>query len=123
MGKLSRDKGKVGERETVKTYRSWGLPDPRRSQQVDGSLSSDVVVPVLPDLHTESKRYAKIGAMRFMDQAVADAAGVTENGRPYGKDPLPVVVMREDHGEQVIMLRTKDVPRFVGMLSDLGVGE
>ena len=43
IGRASRQKGKRGEREVVALLQSLGYPA-RRTQQVDGGLSSDVII-------------------------------------------------------------------------------
>ena len=63
--------------------RLFSLPA-RRTAQVDGSLTADIVCD--RDLHIEVKRRSKIGAMRFLEQAERDSTD--------GKKPL--VMLRED---------------------------
>lgn len=97
VSKSQRDKGKRGEREVVALFKAMGF-DARRTSQVDGTLSADVIVEGVP-LHVEVKRRAKIAALRFMDQAEAEANG----------SDLPVVFMREDGGpEWSVMLQARD---------------
>ena len=95
MGKSSRTKGKVGEREAAKALAKNLGPqaDPRRGVQYQGGPDSPDVVGALPGWHIEVKRYKGIAAMRFMDQAVDDAG-----------DLLPAVLMREDRGEWMLMV-------------------
>lgn len=73
-----------------------GLPDARRTQQVDGGLSADIHTE--KRVHVEVKRRAQIGAEKFMAQAEHDA------------DPgkVPVVVMRQDGGEWLLMVRLEN---------------
>ncbi len=106
MGKKSRDKGKIGEREVAQLFRNAGYPA-RRTAQVDGGLSADVLVPSLPWLHVESKRYKGIAACRFMDQAIEDA-----------KDKTPVVFMREDKGPWIVMMLAHDWLRDIALEGD-----
>ena len=106
MGKASRDKGKRGEREARDQIRKlWNAPDCIRAAQSCGAWSADVLA-ALPDSHVEVKRYAKIAACRFLEQAIADA-----------KDDLPILLMREDKGEWMVLLRMSDTPRFATSLS------
>lgn len=87
MAKKSRDKGKRGELEVVHLFKAHGHLA-HRTAQVDGSLSSDVIVDDYPGLHIEVKRYARVGVFRFWDQAVSDAA----------PEEHPVLFVKEDRG-------------------------
>lgn len=81
----SRQKGKRGEldaRDAVREH--WLAPHCIRSAQANGKYGADLLN-ALPGGHVEVKRYAKIGALRFLDQARRDAKG-----------EFPVVLMRED---------------------------
>ena len=100
MGKMQRDKGKRGEREVVQIMRDLGYPDARRARQSDGAVDPDVAG--CPSLWLEVKRRKNIAAARFMDQAVSDAK---EKG-------MPIVYLREDGGEWMVMLRSVDLPAF-----------
>ena len=84
MGRRSREKGKRGEREAVGVLRRLFSLPARRTAQVDGGLSADIVVGRA--VHIEVKRRAAIGAMRFLEQA--------ENAA--GEGNLPLVLLRED---------------------------
>lgn len=102
MGRSQREKGKRGEREAAAEVRRWWLaPGARRTQQVDGGLAADLVG-ALPEAHVEVKRRSGIAAVRFLDQADADR-------RPH---EYPVVLLREDGGEWLILLRLADSQRF-----------
>ena len=100
MGARSRTKGKAGEREWAAFLRDLGI-DARRSQQYAGGVGSADVVSDLAGVHWEVKRYARIAAARFLDQAVRDSAG----------ESAPVVAMREDRGPWILMLRAEDLPK------------
>lgn len=120
MGKASRDKGKRGEREVVDLFKAHGFTA-HRSAQVDGTMSCDVVTSI-PALHVEVKRYAKIGAMRFMDQAVRDAKAAGPWMTILGADPdgksfprLPILFMREDEGPWRVMV---DADLFFEMVKE-----
>jgi len=94
MGKASRDKGKRGEREARdQVVKHWNSPGCVRSAQVSGLFSSDLMYGP-PGLHLEVKRYAKIGCMRFMEQARQDSRD----------EDVPTVLMREDNGEWCVMV-------------------
>ena len=80
-GSLSRNKGKRGEREVADLLRSQGI-DARRSQQFCGLEQTADLTTSLDGVHCEVKRYARIGAVRFMEQAKRDAG-----------DGIPMVAM------------------------------
>ena len=101
MGKMQRDKGKRGEREVVKIMHRLGFPEARRARQSDGAIDPDVAG--CDPFWIEVKRRSSIAACRFMDQAVQDAKDGT----------IPVVFMREDHGDWVVAFRVEDFPRAV----------
>lgn len=104
----SRDKGKRGELEARDMVRlQWDCPDCVRSAQVSGKFSSDLMYG--PEgLHLEVKRYAKIAACEFMEQAVRDA-------RP---GEIPVVLMRQNEGEWLLVVRFADSPGFASLLHE-----
>jgi len=101
MGKSSRTKGKVGEREAAKALAKNLGPqaDPRRGVQYQGGPDSPDVVGALPGFHPEVKRLKRIAACRFMDQATRDA----------GSGLRPLVLMREDCGEWLLIIRLDDI--------------
>jgi len=55
----------------------------------------------------ECKSYARIAALRWFDQAKANCKGHT-----------PVVVMKENRGEMMAMLRLEDLLKLVGRKRD-----
>lgn len=83
----SRNKGKRGEREVVTLFKDFGF-DARRTAQVDGGLTADVLVKEIPTAHIEVKRHASMAVFRFVDQAVEDKK----------EGQTPVVFIREDGG-------------------------
>ena len=102
MGLASRNKGKSGEREARDQVKEvWNCPDCFRSAQACGSYSADLLGGP-PGLHLEVKRYKRIVAADFMTQASEDAKD----------DEVPVVLMREDSGKWLVMVRMEDTPKF-----------
>ena len=91
-GLRSRNKGKRGEREVAELLRSFGV-EARRSQQFSGQDQTADLTTSVNGVHFEVKRYARIGAARFLEQAKRDAG-----------DAVPVVAMREDRGEWMLMI-------------------
>lgn len=114
MGKASRDKGKRGEREVRDLFTAEGYKA-HRSAQVDGTLSSDVVVTELPCLHVEVKRYARVAALDFLDQAKADAGYHTDQ-HGFSSNRVPAVFIRDDNRpEWAVLVRAKD---FLDLVRD-----
>lgn len=101
MGRASREKGKRGEREVAEILRQMGLAA-RRSQQYSGSEGTADLVTSLAGTHWEVKRYSRIAACRFMDQAEEDAL----------VNDVPVVALREDRSAWMVMVKLSDLPRL-----------
>lgn len=95
----SRNKGARIEREAAKALAAvTGLPHERGAR--NGVPGADDCVG-WPGVHEEVKGRKKIAALRWLDQSIADAG-----------DDLPIVVMKEDRGEFVLMVRLSDLPRL-----------
>lgn len=95
MGRMSRQKGKVGEREVAELLRSHGFPARRGVQFAGGPDSPDVVG--LPGVHVEVKRTESLRLYPALEQAMqdrkpGDVASVwhRQNGRSW------VVIMPAD---------------------------
>lgn len=73
MAKMSRTKGKVGEREVADLFRQHGV-DARRGQQYNGVEGQDVIVD-LPGVHVEVKRVEAFRLYPSFEQAKRDGAG------------------------------------------------
>lgn len=100
MGRMSRQKGKVGEREAVNVVciGMWGCKDAARTSQRRGDKTPDIDLG-LP-MHCEVKRHARIAAIRFLEQAERDS---------HGEQP-EFVLMREDGDtEWVFMCRARNL--------------
>lgn len=86
MGKLSREKGKRGEREVSQLFREFGF-EGRRGQQFKGTSDSpDVVVQAPVPLYVEVKRREALNVPATIEQARSEA--------PTGA--YPVVFHRRD---------------------------
>ena len=107
MGKHSRQKGKRGEREAAaQIAHYWGAVGARRSVQFCGR-AGDADLTGVPGIHVECKRYARIAALDFLEQAEMDATA----------GEVPVVLMREDCAtEWTVMLRVSQAPEFARRL-------
>jgi len=96
MGKMSRDKGKVGEREVAALLREFGFEGRRGVQYRGGSGSADVEG--LPGFHIEVKRVEKFNLDAAYAQAVTDADGKATPVVFHRKSDKPwAVVMDAKH--------------------------
>ena len=102
MGRMSRQKGKAGERECAAEVTPLFGPARRGVQYAGGPESPDVHLSD-SDLHIEVKRTERLNPYRFMDQAVSDS---TRTRR------APLVVMRSSHKPWLILCRLDDLPRI-----------
>lgn len=97
MGKMSRQKGKRGEREFAAFLQTFGI-EARRGVQYHGGPESPDVVSSLP-IHWEVKRVERLDLHGSMRQAIDEAAP--------GK--MPVVAHRRNNGEWIAVLNMKDL--------------
>lgn len=89
MGRMSRDKGKRGERELANALRNCGY-ETRRGQQYSGTETSADVVG-LPGIHIECKRTESLRLYESLEQAERDAGASGDlpavfhrkNGKPW----------------------------------------
>ena len=96
MGKMSREKGKRGERAVAALFREYGFTDAKRGQQYHGGPDSPDVVGV-PGLHIEVKRTERLNLYDALAQAKRDAG-----------EELPVVIHRKNDSEWVVILSFDD---------------
>lgn len=97
MGRMSRQKGKRGEREFAAFLCSLGV-EARRGVQFHGGPDSPDVVSGLP-VHWEVKRVERLDLHGSLKQAVDEAAP--------GK--IPVVAHRKNNGEWIAVMSMKDL--------------
>lgn len=71
MGKMSKEKGKLGEREVAALLKAHGF-EARRGQQFAGGGDSPDVVHNIPGLHIEVKRTEQLNLYAALDQAFQD---------------------------------------------------
>ena len=95
MGKMSRNKGKTGEREIASILREYGY-DARRGVQYHGGADSPDVVG-LPGIHIEVKRTERLSLYDAMAQAIHDCG-----------TNIPVVMHRKNNCEWVAIMRLPD---------------
>ena len=101
MGKLSRDKGKRGERMWRDMLRSFGFKKAYRTQQFSGKSpdgSADVNCPELASIHWEVKNVEKLNLWAAISQALFD--------KPAGK--IPVVAHTKNNYGWLVTLPAED---------------
>jgi len=104
MGRMSRNKGKVGERELSKELsRLFGV-ECRRGQQFNGIDGRDVVG--IDGLHIECKRTEALSLYPAIEQASRDA-GVGE---------VPVVFHRRNKKQWLAVVELDRLPELVTQL-------
>lgn len=94
MGRMSREKGKRGEREFAKLCREFGY-NARRGQQYNGLDGEDVVG--LDGIHVEVKRVEKLNIEKALQQAEKDRQG-----------KIPIVAHRKNGEKWKITMRAED---------------
>ncbi len=102
IGRGSKNKGKVGEREVVQCLLAYGFEARRGQQYAGGGDSPDVVhnLQIAADcaVHIEVKRTEKLSLWASLDQAEEDA--------PPGD--IPVVFHRKSRKPWVVILNASD---------------
>ncbi|QIB68248.1 hypothetical protein Ami103574_02490 [Aminipila butyrica] len=96
MGKMSRDKGKRGERELANKLKEHGF-NAKRGQQYCGA-NGDADVIGLPDIHIEVKRTERLNLYEALAQAKADKRA----------GEMPIVAHRKNNCEWVIIQPLED---------------
>lgn len=96
IGKLSRNKGKVYERELAGNLREYGY-DTHRGQQFCGK-NGDADVVGLPGIHIEAKRREQITIYDWMAQSISEAK----------QEESPVVMFRKSNCETLVVMRLPD---------------
>lgn len=95
VGKLSRDKGKRGEREFAALCRDHGY-DARRGVQYNGLDGEDVIG--LPGVHIEVKRTEALRIYEAIEQAARDAKA----------GQISIVAHRRNNADWLIVTRAED---------------
>lgn len=73
IGRSSRRKGKVGEREVVNALKAAGFEAAHRSAQYCGNTGDAPDVEGLPGIHIEVKRVERLNLRKAYEQAVNDS--------------------------------------------------
>ena len=107
MGRLSRNKGKTGERELAHELQRVLGVSARRGVQYSGGADSPDVITDIPNLHIECKRTEHFRMFEALEQAIHDAE----------ESKVPVVMHRPNHRPWVVVLRLDDLPKLVECLN------
>jgi Holliday junction resolvase len=102
MSKLSKDKGKRGEREVAALMREYGF-EAVRGQQHSGSPDSPDVKHNMMNFHVEVKRAERFRLFEALAQARADA-------KP---SDVPLVFHRMNNTEWVIIMSARDFLKLI----------
>ncbi|WP_312372709.1 hypothetical protein [Lachnoclostridium sp.] len=101
IGKASKNKGKVGERELANKLKEYGFDDVRRSVQYNGRHEEGQPdLTGLDGIHVECKRVEKLNIYDAIEQAKREC-GCTE--LPFGYD-LPAVFHRKNNHEWLVTM-------------------
>ena len=104
MGKLSRDKGKRGEREVVELLKSHDF-EARRGQQFRGGSDSPDVIHNIPGVFIEVKRTETMSLYPVLEKAKEEAGGA-----------VPVIFHRRSDKPWVVVLEAE---AFLDMAEDI----
>lgn len=102
MSKMSRTKGKVGEREIAKILREHGYAARRGAQYCGANGDADVIG--LPDFHIEVKRVERLDLESALNQSISDAR----------EGETPVVFHRRNRTPWKVTLLLDDFLRIIG---------
>ena len=100
MAKISRERGKIFEREVANFFKDYGY-DAYRTAQHKGKTGLAADVENVPNLHIEAKRRRSIGVYEWMHQAQDEA-------KAEGKGNIPVVFCRADDEKMLVVMRAED---------------
>ena len=112
MGKMSRDKGKRGEREAAKALKDLGITA-RRAQQYCGVAGDSDLITDIDKLHFEVKRVERFNLYSALEQADGD--------RKSGQ--VPVVLHRKNGKPWAIIHYLKDWNQIAEALPVREVGD
>ena len=99
MGRMSRNKGKVGEREFASFCRDQGY-DVHRTAQCRGNTGQAADVEGLPGIHVEVKRTESFRLWDALEQSEHDAV--------VGGDGIPIVAHRKNDYPWVVVMYAED---------------
>jgi Holliday junction resolvase len=105
MGKMSKEKGKRGEREAAKALGEIGI-EARRAQQFCGVAGDADLITSVEDLHMEVKRVERLNLYGAIEQADGDRKA----------SQIPVVLHRKNGKPFVVIHYLKDWPRIAEVI-------
>ena len=97
-GKMSREKGKRGEREWAAMLREHGCPEAYRGRQFHGRDDAPDVVCSWP-WHFEVKRVESLNLAKALEQSIGDC----------GEDKIPAVAHRKNGKDWLVTVRAVDI--------------
>lgn len=100
MGKMSRDKGKRGERMIAGLLRAEGY-DAHRSAQFNGKTGQAADVVGLPGIHIEVKFCEQMRLYEWMSQAIRDS-------QASGTGALPAVFHKKNNASILVTMLFED---------------
>ena len=100
MGKMSREKGKRGERFVANAFKEEGY-DVNRTAQFRGNTGQAGDVEGAPGLHCEVKFQEKMHLYDWMSQAIHDA-------EEEGEGNLPTVFHKQNNKDLLVTMRFED---------------
>lgn len=107
MGRMSREKGKRGEREWAALCRDHGYGDARRTSQYCGNTGDASDVVGLPGIHQEVKRVERLELYSALKQAARDA-------QEAGNGAIPIVAHRRNNERWVVIMDAEDFFKMYG---------
>ena len=99
IGRSSRRKGQVGEREIVNALKAAGFEAAHRSAQYCGNTGDAPDVEGLPGIHIEVKRVERLNLRKAYEQAVNDSKKSGD---------IPAVFHRQSHQPWMVSLSLND---------------
>lgn len=111
MGRLSRNKGKIGEREFCKKFKEATGINLARTAQHCGKTGAAGDVEGLTGVHFEIKRTERLNLKQAMAQAIRDADANTDA-------PVPVVAHRMSRQPWLVTVRLEDLDHFVHVVNE-----
>lgn len=105
IGKASKNRGKVGEREVVHLLRKYGY-EARRGQQFAGSPDSPDVISSFFNSHIEVKRTEALSLYKAMEQAKDDAS----------EEQMPMLFHKRNNQEWLIVMEADELLSFIDSL-------
>jgi Holliday junction resolvase len=110
MGRMSKQKGKRGEREAAKALSEVLQCSARRGVQFQGGPDSPDVVTDIPDTHIEVKRTERFQMWPALNQAKEDANGKT-----------PLVLTRQNGKDWVLVMELSNLPNLLKSINSMQI--